>query len=139
MEFSILPKIAFDIYWPLYISIHCKVCYILAIYCQIGLTKGKSSYYVHKLKYSGQKLCSFQSPSILRTQLQNPQFFQNCDHFQYKISWNKVSLCITENYHNFETVFLKLMDFRSKITTKHKTEYIFHLSKQKFKGQNYLV
>ena len=46
------------------------------------------------------------------------------------IIFNKVSWCIIENDHNFEktedraTVFIKWMDFRSKIITKHKTEYV---------------
>ena len=41
--------------------------------------------------------------SILRTQLRDPQFFQNCGHYQYNISWNqnKVSWSV-ENDHNFE-------------------------------------
>ena len=64
------------------------------------------------------KNLKIQNQSILRTQLRNPQFFQNCDHFQYNMSWNqnKVNWCIIENDHNFErtedpaTVFLKWTD-----------------------------
>ena len=43
------------------------------------------------------------SPFILRTQLRNPQFFQNFGHLQYNISLNlKQSQLIIENDHSFE-------------------------------------
>ena len=56
---------------------------------------------------------------IYSTLLHDPQFFQNCGHLQYNISWNhnKVSWCIIENDHNFErtedraTVIWKWTDF----------------------------
>ena len=52
-----------------------------------------------------------QSPFILRRQLHNPHFFQNCGTFQYNNNNNN------NKYHNFEinencaTVFLKWTDF----------------------------
>ena len=49
---------------------------------------------------------------MLRRQLRDSHFFQNCGRFQYNISW-----CYIDNDHNFErnedlaNVFLKWKDF----------------------------
>ena len=75
---------------------------------------------------------------MLRTQLHDLHFFQNCGHFQYYISWLcfDVSWCCIENDYNFErnedraTVFLKWADFNTfSSTVKVTLELLYFLYK----------
>ena len=62
---------------------------------------------------------NYLSPLILRTQLRDPQFYRNYEHFQSYISWLCFDFrwCIIENHHDFDrtedrtTVFLEWTDF----------------------------